>query len=160
MDILLNKDSVKRVKASLDEFDKSIKILVLDQTARTANDAAKALSCEVGAIVKSLLIKTDNTFILCLVSGDKRCSLNKLKKLTGKKDVCMANAEDVKKKTGFTIGGVSPIGLTNNLDIMIDNKLNRFQDIFAAAGHPNVVFKIDFKNLKEITKGTIFDISE
>ena len=120
MDNLLNKDSVKRVKASLDEFDKSIKILVLDQTARTANDAAKALSCEVGAIVKSLLIKTDNTFILCLVSGDKRCSLNKLKKLTGKKDVCMANAESVKKHTGFTIGSVSPVGLINSIEIMID----------------------------------------
>ena len=98
--------------------------------------------------------------ILCLVSGDKKCSLNKVKKLTGKKDVCMANAEDVKKKTGFTIGGVSPVGLTNNLEIMIDDQLNRFQDIFAAAGHPNVVFKIDFKNLKEVTKGEILDISE
>ena len=66
----------------------------------------------------------------------------------------------LKKKTGFTIGGVSPVGLTNNLDIMIDGQLNRFQDIFAAAGHPNVVFKIDFKNLKEITKGVLLDISE
>ena len=94
------------------------------------------------------------------MSGDKKCSLNKIKKITGKKDVCMANAEDVKQQTGFTIGGVSPVGLTNNLDIMIDGQLNRFQDIFAAAGHPNVVFKIDFKTLKEITKGIILDISE
>ena len=70
------------------------------------------------------------------------------------------SAKYVKKKTGFTIGGVSHVGLTNNLEIMIDDKLNRFQDIFAAAGHPNVVFKIDFKNLKEITKGVISDISE
>ena len=66
----------------------------------------------------------------------------------------------LKKKTGFTIGGVSPVGLTNNLEILIDDQLHRFQDIFAAAGHPNVVFKIDFKNLKEITKGVILDISE
>ena len=72
----------------------------------------------------------------------------------------MANAEDVKKQTGFTIGGVSPVGLVNNLDIMIDDQLNRFQDIFAAAGHPNAIFKIDFSSLNKITKGKIMDISE
>ena len=72
----------------------------------------------------------------------------------------MANAEDVKKETGYTIGGVSPVGHTNTLKIMIDEKLNRFKEIFAAAGHPNAIFKIDFKNLKEITNGTILDISE
>ena len=160
MDNLLDKEGVKRVQKSLSGFDDNLKAQVLEQSARTAKDAATALKCEVGAIVKSLLLKTDDEFILCLVSGDKKCSLNKVKKLTGKKDVCMANAEDVKKKTGFTIGGVSPVGLTNNLEIMIDDKLNRFQDIFAAAGHPNVIFKIDFKNLKEITKGVILDISE
>ena len=160
MDNLLDKESVKRVQKSLNSFDPSLKAQVLEQSARTAKDAATALRCEVGAIVKSLLLRADNEFILCLVSGDKKCSLNKVKKLTGKKDVCMANAEDVKKQTGFTIGGVSPVGLTNNLEIMIDNQLNRFQDIFAAAGHPNTVFKIDFKNLKEITKGQIVDISE
>ena len=160
MDNLLDKEAVKRVQKSLNSFDDTLKVQVLEQSARTAKDAAIALKCEVGAIVKSLLLRSEDDFILCLVSGDKKCSLNKVKKLTGKKDVCMANAEDVKKKTGFTIGGVSPIGLTNNLEIMIDNKLNRFQDIFAAAGHPYVVFKIDFKNLKEITKGVILDISE
>ena len=72
----------------------------------------------------------------------------------------MANAEDVKKKTGFTIGGVSPVGLANKLEIMIDDKLNRFQDIFAAAGHPNCVFKIDYKQLIKITNGSEMDISE
>jgi len=160
MDNLLDKEAVKRVQKSLSSFDNSLKAQVLEQSARTAKDAATALRCEVGAIVKSLLLRADNEFILCLVSGDKKCSLNKVKKLTGKKDVCMANAEDVKKQTGFTIGGVSPIGLANNLEIMIDDQLNRFQDIFAAAGHPNVVFKIDFKNLKKITKGIILNISE
>ena len=160
MDNLLEKEAVKRVQQSLSSFDDSLKVQVLEQSARTAKDAATALRCEVGAIVKSLLLKANDQFILCLVSGDKKCSLNKIKKLTGKKDVCMANAEDVKKQTGFTIGGVSPVGLVNNLDIMIDDQLNRFQDIFAAAGHPNAVFKIDFENLNKITKGEIMDISE
>ena len=160
MDNLLSKDSVKRVKVSLENFNNSIKVQILDQSARTAIDAANALSCEVGAIVKSLLIKTDETFILCLVSGDKKCSLNKIKKITGKKDVCMANAESVKKKTGFTIGGVSPVGLKEELEIMIDKKLDRFKNIYAAAGHPNAIFKIDLINLIKITKGSIKDISE
>ena len=160
MENILNKESVKRVDDTLKTFDPKLRVEVLNSSARTAIDAANSLKCEVGAIVKSLLLKADNGFLLCLISGDKKCSLNKVKKITGKKDVCMANAEDVKKQTGFTIGGVSPVGLTNNLEIMIDNQLNRFQDIFAAAGHPNAVFKIDFKNLKEITNGLIVDISE
>ena len=160
MDNLLDKVAVKRVQESLSSFDNTLKAQVLERSARTANDASTVLRCEVGAIVKSLLLRADDGFILCLVSGDKKCSLNKVKKLTGKKDVCMANAEDVKKQTGFTIGGVSPVGLTNNLEIMIDDQLNRFEDIFAAAGHPNAVFKIDFKNLNKITKGIIADISE
>ncbi len=160
MDNLLNKDSIQRVKISLEKFDSSIQIQILDKSARTALDAANALGCAVGAIVKSLLIKTDETFILCLVSGDKRCSLHKLKKITGKKDVCMANAESVKKKTGFSIGGVSPVGLKENLEIMIDTELNRFNDIYAAAGHPNAIFKINLNNLIKITKGALKEISE
>ena len=160
MDNLLDKEAVKRVQKSLSSFDGTLKAQVLEQSARTAKDAATALRCEVGAIVKSLLLKADDEFILCLVSGDKKCSLNKVKKLTGKKDVCMANADDVKKQTGFTIGGVSPVGLINKLEILIDDKLNRFQDIFAAAGHPNAVFKIDLNSLNKITKGKIMDISE
>tara|TARA_B100001540_G_scaffold94156_1_gene84967 strand:- start:933 stop:1415 length:483 start_codon:yes stop_codon:yes gene_type:complete len=160
MENVLNKESVKRVEKDLKAFDLKLKVEILNSSARTAIDAANSLKCEVGAIVKSLLLKADNGFVLCLVSGDKKCSLSKIKKITGKKDVCMANAEDVKKQTGFTIGGVSPVGLVNNLDIMIDDQLNRFQDIFAAAGHPNAIFKIDFSSLNKITKGKIMDISE
>jgi len=160
MENVLDKESVKRVDKDLKAFDPKLKVEVLNSSARTAIDAANSLKCEVGAIVKSLLLRADDGYVLCLVSGDKKCSLNKVKKITGKKDVCMANADDVKKETGFTIGGVSPVGLTSNLEIMIDDQLNRFQDIFAAAGHPNAVFKIDFKNLNKITKGVIVDISE
>ena len=160
MENILNKESVKRVDKDLKAFDLKLKVEVLTSSARTAIDAANSLKCEVGAIVKSLLLKADDGFVLCLVSGDKKCSLNKVKKITGKKDVCMANADDVKKQTGFTIGGVSPVGLINKLEILIDDKLNRFQDIFAAAGHPNAVFKVDLNSLNKITKGKIMDISE
>ena len=160
MNDLLNKEPVKRVIEALSNFNKNLKVQILEKTARTAKEAAIALNCAEGAIVKSLLIKTDDTFVLCLISGDKRCSLNKLKKITGKKDVCMANAESVKTLTGFTIGGVSPIGLNNKIEIMIDNQLSRFKDIYAAAGHPNAIFKINLENLVRITSGKIMEISE
>ena len=132
----------------------------MENSAKTALDAANSLNCEVGAIVKSLLIKIENDFLLCLVSGDKRCSLNKLKKISEKKNVRMASAEEVKSQTGYTIGGVSPVGHTNNLVIFIDNSLSRFINIFAAAGHPNVIFKINYEKLIQITKGDVKDITE
>jgi Cys-tRNA(Pro) deacylase len=134
-------------------------VIELDSSARTAEDAANSLNCEVGAIVKSLLFRTEESFLLCLVSGDKRCSLNKLKKITQIKDICMASPEDVKIQTGYTIGGVSPVGHLKKLNIFVDNSLERFDDIFAAAGHPNCVFKINFKNLLLITQGETKDIT-
>ena len=76
------------------------------------------------------------------------------------KDVSMAGAEEVKNITGFTIGGVSPIGHLNKVEIYIDNSLERFNSLFAAAGHPNCVFKINFINLQKITNGSIRDITE
>ena len=157
---LLDKEPVRRVEKILKEFDITQNVIVLDSSARTALEAASSLGCEVGAIVKSLLFKTENSFILCLVAGDKKRSLNKIKKILNIKDVSMATADDVKNITGFTIGGVSPIGHLNKIDIFMDNSLERFTSLFAAAGHPNCVFKIDFKNLKKITNGLIKDITE
>jgi|TARA_B100001059_G_scaffold38069_1_gene30795 Cys-tRNA(Pro) deacylase len=157
---LLNKEPVKRVENILKEFDVTQKVIILDSSARTALEAASSLGCEVGAIVKSLLFKTENSFILCLVAGDKKASLNKIKKKLNIKDVSMAAAEDVKTITGYTIGGVSPIGHLKKIDIFIDNSLERFTSLFAAAGHPNCVFKIDFKNLQKITYGSIKEITE
>ena len=158
--ILLDKEPVKRAEKFLKDFDQSLEVNVLENSARTAQDAATALGCDVGAIVKSLLFKTENTFILCLVSGDKRCSLDKLKKIKNKKDVSMASPEDVKTQTGYTIGGVSPVGHINKIEIFIDKSLERFSYLFAAAGHPNCVFKIDFINLKKITNGKIKELTE
>ncbi len=157
---LLNKEPVKRAEKALKEFDETLSVTELENTARTAVDAAKSLNCEVGAIVKSLLFKNGDNYFLCLVSGDKRCSLNKLKKFFNSKDLSMASPNDVKKQTGYTIGGVSPIGHTNSLQILVDSSLNRFKDLFAAAGHPNCIFKINFDDLIQITNGSIEDIIE
>ena len=157
---LLNKEPVKRAEKRLKEFDENLSVLELENSAKTALDAANSLNCEVGAIVKSLLIKIENDFLICLVSGDKRCSLNKLKKISEKKNVRMASADEVKSQTGYTIGGVSPVGHINKIQIFIDNSLSRFTDIFAAAGHPNVIFKINYEKLIQITKGDVKDITE
>ncbi|MDA9158129.1 YbaK/EbsC family protein [Candidatus Pelagibacter sp.] len=157
---LLDKEPVKRAKKFLKDFDRSLEVIVLDKSARTAQDAATALGCNVGAIVKSLLFKTNDSFILCLVAGDKRASLSKIKKIINKKDVSMANPEDVKSQTGYTIGGVSPIGHLKQIEIIIDNSLERFNELFAAAGHPNCVFKINFTNIQKITNGKVENIIE
>ena len=157
---LLDNEPVKRAEKSLKKFDQKLNVTILENSARTAKDAAISLNCDVGAIVKSLLFRTENSFTLCLVAGDKRCSLNKLKKLTNKKNISMATPEEVKTQTGYTIGGVSPVGHLNLVKILIDNSLERFNDIYAAAGHPNCVFKINFKNLQKITNGEIKELTE
>ena len=157
---LLDKEPVRRVGRIIREFDQNLSVSVLETSARTALEAASSLGCEVGALVKSLLFKTDNKFTLFLVAGDKKASLRKIKKNIKFENVFMATAEDVKNITGFTIGGVSPVGHLQNVDIYIDNSLHRFDFLFAAAGHPNCIFKINFSDLKKITKGTIEDITE
>jgi len=157
---LLDKEPVKRAEKFLKKFDQSLEVIILQNSARTAQDAAIALSCDVGAIVKSLLFKTEDSFTLCLVAGDKRCSLNKLKKIKNKNDISMASPEDVKTQTGYTIGGVSPVGHLKKIEIIIDNSLERFNELFAAAGHPNCVFKIDFNKIQKITNGKVEDIIE
>ena len=160
MNSILKKEPVKRAEKILKEFDDNLKVIILEDTARTANDAATALGCNVGAIVKSLLFKTGKKFCLCLVSGDKRCSLNKLKKKLNEKDVSMAKPEEVKLITGYTIGGVSPIGHLVKIKLFIDENLRRFSKVFAAAGHPNAVFEISYAELKRLTDAEIDDITE
>ena len=160
MNSILDKETVRRVEKILKDFDPNLDVVILEQTARTANDAATALGCNVGAIVKSLLFKIGDKFCLCLVSGDKRCSLNKLKKKLDEKDVSMANPEEVKQVTGYTIGGVSPIGHLVKIKIYMDKNLERFSKVFAAAGHPNAIFGISFFELKKLTNAEVDDLTE
>ena len=159
---LLERKSVLKVKEFLKNIDDSLELIVLDETARTAEDAAKSLKKEVGAIVKSLLFKNieTNEYYLCLVSGDQYLSLEKLSKIIGN-NIAKANADECKEITGFSIGGVPPVAHVHSPSrIFIDEKLNRFDMVYAAAGHPYVVFGITFDNLHLITKGEINSIVE
>ena len=156
----LEKKTVKIVNNYLRKFDPNLSLISLDTTARTAKDAAHSLDVEVGAIVKSLVFKTHkkNLYYLCLVSGDKFISLNKLS-LNVNDEVEKASANEVKSQTGYSIGGVPPVAHINlPTQIFIDLNLKRFSKIYAAAGHPYVVFGINFKQICEITNGKVIDL--
>ena len=154
MNDLLLKKTVKKVSDFLNKFDKNIELIALTETARTANDAATSLNTDVGSIVKSLLFKdAKNDFHLCLVSGDKFVSIEKISNLFNSKTT-KANADECKKFTGFSIGGISPVAHENKpKSILIDTNLRKFNKIYAAAGHPHVVFGVKFKDLCDMTKG-------
>ena len=160
MNVLLKKEPVNRVNVALKKFNESFNIIVLNATAKTAENAANSLKCDLGAIVKSLVFRAENDFLICLIAGDKRCSLNKLKKILKKKDVSMANADQVKENTGFSIGGVSPIAHLKTMKIIVDKSLSRFEYIYAAVGHPDCVFKITYLDLIKLTNGVEEEIIE
>jgi len=160
MSNLLKRKSVIKVIDYFKKINENINLVVLEKTARTALDASKSLNKEVGSIVKSIVFKNKNSneYYLCLVSGDKYISLDILSKIIGN-SIFKANANECKEVTGFSIGGVSPVAHSNPpLNIFIDENLNRFDMIYAAAGHPYVVFEITFKKLCSITKGEVCNI--
>ena len=158
---LLEKKTVRTVIDYLQNFDPNLSLIPLDTSARTAKDAAYSLNVNVGAIVKSLLFKThENEFYLCLVSGDKYMSEDKLANIT-QKIITKANADEVKKQTGFSIGGVAPVAHNSPPTcIFIDENLERFEMIYAAAGHPYVVFGISFEQICQITNGKVINFVE
>ena len=161
MSDLIKRKTVIKVKKFLNKFDKNTELIVLDETARTAKDAARSLKTEVGSIVKSLLFKDSSyNFYLCLISGNKYASLDKISKIVGL-TVKKATAEECKEFTGFSIGGVSPIAHDNkSKSIFIDKNLSKYGKVFAAAGHPYVVFGVTYYELCNITKGIENNIVE
>ena len=161
MNELINRKAVTKVKNYLNKFDENIELIVLDETARTAIDAANSLKTEVGSIVKSLLFKdNDNNYYLCLVSGDKYVSTDKISQLVGL-TIKKTTAQECKEFTGYSIGGVSPIAHDNKPKlILIDKNLSKYKKIFAAAGHPYVVFGVTYLELVKLTNGTVNNIVE
>ncbi len=151
---------VDRVKDALTRQGENIEILILEQSTHTAQQAADALQCHVAQIVKSLIFKTSKSEkpVLALVSGDKRLDSKKLARLIGEK-LGKADADFVKQKTGFSIGGVAPIGSLEALPVYMDQSLLTHQYVWAAAGHPKSIFKIDPKRLAEITSAMVSDLT-
>jgi len=159
---LLDREAVKRVRTALADAGLEDSVIELNETARSAEDAATAVGCPLGAIVKSLVFTIDRRFVMALVAGDHRCledNLPRALNLVG--DVGRPQASEIKAITGFTIGGVAPIGLTARLPMVIDRSFKRFDTVYAAAGHPHCVFPVSVADLQRLTEGIVsFNIAE
>ena len=134
-------------------------VIELSETARSAEDAAASLGVPVGAIVKTLLFivvnEKDQIPVIALISGYSMCDTNALLSVTGLNgEVKRPNAHQVKSLTGYSIGGVSPLGLPSNIQVFIDTTLSNFDEIWSAAGHPHCVFKSSYSQLLEYTGAT------
>ncbi|MBN1813593.1 MAG: YbaK/EbsC family protein [Anaerolineae bacterium] len=148
-----------RVQAALEAAGLAIEVVKLSDSARTAQLAAEAIGTELGSIVKSLVFLADGEPVLVLVAGDRRADLAKLKALLEARRVMIADAERVKQETGFSIGGVPPVGHLRPLVTWIDRSLARFETVYAAAGHPHAVFPIAYEALVQLTNGHVADIT-
>ena len=149
-----------RVQAALEAAGLDINVVRLEESARTAQLAADALDTALGSIVKSLVFLVDGEPTLVLVAGDQRADPAKLKELSGARRVMIADAERVRQETGFSIGGVPPVGHVQSLPTWIDASLGRFETVYAAAGHPRVVFPVAFDLLVQLTGGHVADVIE
>lgn len=153
---LLERVAVKKVRDALGDAGLEDTVTELTDTARSAEDAANAIGCELGAIVKSLVFTIGRRFVMVLVAGDHQCvEENVAKALNLEGEVARPQASEVKGITGFTIGGVAPIGLSHPLPIVIDRSLKRFDTVYAAAGHPHCVFATSVADLSRMTEGII-----
>ena len=153
---MVNSPSVVRVQEALAAAGSDARIVALADTARTAEDAARSVGCELGAIVKSLVFTIGERPVMALVAGDRRCdpaALAACLELPGK--VARADAAVVRAATGFAIGGVAPIG--HDLPVVIDASLARFGTVWAAAGHPHCVFPTNVHELVAMTRGRLDD---
>ncbi len=152
----IEKEAVKRVRMALIDAGLKDNVMELESTARSAEDAAQSIGCELGAIVKSLVFAVDQRIVMALVAGDHQlveAALGPALNLTG--EVRRPQASEVKGATGFTIGGIPPVGMAHQLPVVIDRSLRRFDEIYAAAGHPHCVFKTDVATLSRLTDGII-----
>lgn len=153
---LLETASVSRVRVALAAGGSSAQVIELVSTARSAQDAATALGCPLGAIVKSLVFAVGGAPILALVSGDRQCDTAALPAALGIDGTPRrADAELVRAATGFAIGGVAPVGHPAPLPTVIDDGLRRFEVVWAAAGHPHCVFATTAEELALLTGGVI-----
>lgn len=151
-------EGVQRVVAALQSHDHPHAPLMLEDAARTAQQAADALGIALGQIAKSIIFrrKSDDAAVLVVTSGDRRVDEKKVAALVG--PLGRADAEFVKSKTGYSIGGVPPIAHTSRSVTLIDRELFRFEEIWAAAGHPHGVFKLRPQDLARMSGAPVADV--
>jgi prolyl-tRNA editing enzyme YbaK/EbsC (Cys-tRNA(Pro) deacylase) len=150
----MDSSSVRRVREALAAKGSAAEIVELAATARSAEDAARSVGCELGAIVKSLVFRIGDQPVMALVAGDRRCDPSVLPEaLSLAGAVRRADADLVRCATGFAIGGVAPVG--HPLPVAIDTSLARFDQLWAAAGHPHCVFATTLAELLALTGGRL-----
>ncbi len=156
MDGVIEKSAVKRVKQALISNGLSTEITVLTESARSAAEAASALGIEVGQIASSIIFKlSDQKPLLVITSGRHRVDTELVADKLGIDKLDRVDADYVKENSGFSIGGVAPIGWTNPPAIVIiDEALSEYEVVWAAAGHPHAVFPSSFNELKSMANAT------
>jgi len=161
MDGVLEKAAVKRVAQALIDNKMSGQIKVLNDSARSAAEAASALGIEVGQIASSILFKLpDDSPLLVITSGRHRVDTELVASQLGVASLGRVDADYVKEKSGFSIGGVSPIGWLNPATIIIDEALSDYEIVWAAAGHPHSVFPTTFDELLQVTSATQMRVAD
>ena len=161
MDGVLEKTAVKRVAQALIDNKMSGQIKVLNDSARSAAEAASALGIEVGQIASSILFKLpDDSPLLVITSGRHRVNTELVASQLGVASLGRVDADYVKEKSGFSIGGVSPIGWLNPATIILDQALNDYEIVWAAAGHPHSVFPTTFDELLQVTSATQMRVAD
>ena len=153
------KPSAQKVQEALKAHNLSCEVVQMKDTTRSAADAARAVGCEVGQIVKSLVFEGKNSHqpILVTTSGANRVNETAIAHNVSE-PVKMAKPDYVRQMTGFAIGGVPPVGHDSPLKIFIDEDLLQYDEIWAAAGTPHAVFRLTPDDLKTITAGTVISV--
>ena len=156
MEEVLNNPSVIRVTSLLKELGCSGEVTILSDSARTALDAANALGIEVGQVASSIVFKLPSgNPLLVITSGRHRVDTELVAKNLGVEKLHRADADFVKNASGFSIGGVSPVGWVNQPELtLIDQALNDYNVAWAAAGHPHSVYPTSFEELARVTGAT------
>lgn len=152
-------EGVQRVAAYLQSHNHPHAPRMLDDAARTAQQAADALGIAVGQIAKSIIFRRvqDDAAVLVITSGDKRVDEKKVAALVG--ELGRADASFVKAQTGFSIGGVAPVAHAHTGVVLIDRELFRFAEIWAAAGHPHAVFALTPAQLERMTGAPVAEVA-
>jgi prolyl-tRNA editing enzyme YbaK/EbsC (Cys-tRNA(Pro) deacylase) len=161
MEGVKEKAAVRRVIAALANLGLTGEVHVLSDSARTAQEAATALGIEVGQIASSLIFKLpDDSPLLIITSGRHRVDTDLVAKNLGIEKLGRVDADYVKEKSGFSIGGVAPIGWVSPAIILIDQALNDYEVVWAAAGHPHAVYPTTFTELLECTGAQPMNVGE